>query len=220
VKARLHRARTLLRQTLEHADTSAQTLVQGVDKEDSMVEVIVHDVMVHVAKGDEVGPERPLQLAAYKKHGAMMVVLLKEREGERILPIWVGLPEGNALALHLAEVATPRPMAFDFMVKLLDVSALHVDKVAITTLLDGIFYATLWVRAGAHVHEVDARPSDAINLALRMRVPIFVDPVVFARASLSPESVLPEAEAQYQSIMQTGDDPELELRSFRSLFRQ
>jgi RNA polymerase sigma factor (sigma-70 family) len=217
VKARLHRARTLLRQALGHADIRVQTLAHGVDKENSMVEVIVHDVMVHVAKGDEVRPEHPLQLYAYKKHGAMMAVLLKEQQGERILPIWVGLSEGNALALHLAEVATPRPMAFDFMVKLLEVSALHVDRVAITKLLDGVFYATLWVRAGAHVHEVDARPSDAINLALRMRVPLFVDPVIFARASLSPESVLPEAEAQYQSIMHTGDAPELALRSFRSL---
>jgi hypothetical protein len=103
------------------------------------------------------------------------------------------------------------------MVKLLEVSALHVDKVAITKLLNSVFYATLWVRAGAHGHEVDARPSDAINLALRLRVPIFVDPAVFARASLSPESVRSEAEAQYQSIMHTGDDPEMELRSFRSL---
>jgi RNA polymerase sigma factor (sigma-70 family) len=217
VKARLHRARTLLRQALEHADISAQTLVQGVDKEDSMIEVIVHDVMVHVAKGDAVRPEKPLQLHADKKHGAMMIVLLKEWQGERILPIWVGLSEGNALALHLAEIATPRPMAFDFMVKLLEVSALHVDKVAITKLLNSVFYATLWVRAGAHGHEVDARPSDAINLALRLRVPIFVDPAVFARASLSPESVRSEAEAQYQSIMHTGDDPEMELRAFRSL---
>src|SRR5215831_7069916 len=217
VKARLHRARALLRQALGHADSSVQTLAQGVDKEDSMIEVIVHDVMVHVAKGDEVRPETPLQLHAYKKHGAMMVVLLKERQGERILPIWVGLAEGIALALHLAAVATPRPMAFDCLVKLLEVSALHVDKVAVVKLLNSVFYATLWVRAGAHVHEVDARPSDAINLALRLRVPIFVDPVIFARASLSPASVLPEAEAQYQSIMHTGDDPELELRSFRSL---
>jgi RNA polymerase sigma factor (sigma-70 family) len=217
VKARLHRARTFLRQALGHEDISVQTLAQGVDKENSMVEVIVHDVMVHVAKGDKVRSEYPLQLYAYKKHGTMMAVLLKEQQGERILPIWVGLFEGNALALHLAEVATPRPMAFDFMVQLLEVSELHVDKVAITKLLNSVFYATLWVRAGAHVREVDARPSDAINLALRMRVPIFVDPAVFARASLSPESVLPEAEAQYQSIMHTGDDPELELRSFRSL---
>jgi hypothetical protein len=93
VKARLHRARTLLRQALEHVDTSAQTLAQGVDKENSMIEVIVHDVMVHVAKGAEARPEKPLQLYAYKKHGTMMVVLLKEWEGERILPIWVGLSD-------------------------------------------------------------------------------------------------------------------------------
>jgi bifunctional DNase/RNase len=65
---------------------------------------------VYVTKDDAARPKKPLQLHAFKKRGAMMVVLLKEQEGERILPIWVGLPEGSGLALHLAEVATPRPM--------------------------------------------------------------------------------------------------------------
>jgi bifunctional DNase/RNase len=182
-----------------------------------MVKVIVHDVMVHVAKGAEARPEKPLQLYAYKKHGAMMVVLLKEREGERLLPIWIGLGEGNALALHLAEIATPRPMTVDSMVKLLEVSQLHVEKAVVTTLHNNVFYATLWVRVDGHVYEIDAQPSDAINLALRVQAPLFVDSKVFAQGSLSPERVLPEAQAQYQSMMHTGADPELELRSFRAL---
>jgi bifunctional DNase/RNase len=144
-------------------------------------------------------------------------VLLKEQEGERILPIWVGIGEGSALALHLAEVATPRPMTYDFMAKLLEVGALPIEKVAVTRLHEEVFYATLWVRAGSRVHEIDARPSDAINLALRLRVPIFVDSEVFARRSLTPEHVLPEAEAQYQSATNTGADTEMTLRSFRTL---
>jgi hypothetical protein len=72
-----------------------------------MIEVTVHDVMVHIATDDESRPERPLQLHTFKKHGLMMVVLLKEQAGERILPIWVGIGEGNALALHLAQVTPP-----------------------------------------------------------------------------------------------------------------
>ena len=147
----------------------------------------------------------------------MATVVLKEREGERYLPIWVGRPEAIAIAKPLAAVVPPRPLTHDLIVRLVDVSASRVEKMAVTKLHDRTFYAMLWVRVGDRVYEVDARPGDAINLALRMQVPIFVNPVVFARASLSPESVLLEAEARYQSIVHTDDEPELDLRSFRSL---
>ena len=177
-----------------------------------MVEVAVHDVLSRVPKDAAV--QWPQDAS---KLGRMATVVLKEREGEHYLSIWVGLPEAIAIALPLAAVVPSRPMTHDLIVRLVEVNASRVEKMAITQLHDRTFYATLWVRVGDGVHGVDARPSDAINLALHMRVPIFVDPGVFARASLSPESVLPEAEAQYQCIMQTGDDPELELRSFRSL---
>lgn len=110
------------------------------------------------------------------------------------------------MALHLAEVATPRPLTYDFMAKLLAAGALHIDKVAITALHQEVFYATLWVRAGNRVQEIDARPSDAINLALRVRAPIFVDPELLAQRSLTPEHTLPEAA-----------DTAMELRSFRAL---
>jgi len=177
-----------------------------------MVEVTVHDVLFRVSKGAEV--QWPQDAS---KLGSMATVVLKERGGAHQLSIWVGLPEAIAIAQPLAEVVPLRPMTHDLIARLVEVSANRVEKMAVTKLHDRTFYATLWVRVGDGVHEVDARPSDAINLALRMRVPIFVDPAVFAGGSLSPESVLPEAEAQYQSIMHTGDDPELELQSFRAL---
>jgi uncharacterized protein len=76
-----------------------------------------------------------------------------------------------------------RPMTRDLIARLVEVSLSRVDKMAITKLHDRTFYATLWVRVGDGVHEVDARPSDASNLALRMRVPIFVDLAVFAQCA-------------------------------------
>jgi hypothetical protein len=103
------------------------------------------------------------------------------------------------------------------MATLLEAAELHVEKVAITRLQAEVFYATLWVRAGSCTHEMDARPSDAINLALRTRVPIFVDAEVFAQRSLTPEYVLPAAEAQYHAATNTSTDTEMALRSFRFL---
>ena len=216
VKARLHRGRTRLQQVLGQADIDEQPAILEADKAVRLIKVAVHDVMMHVTKGDASKPEEPLQLHASKKRGAMMVVLLKEQTGEHILPLWVGLAEGNALALHLAEVATPRPLTVDFMVSLLEAGEVHVDKVAVTKLCQGIFYATMWVRANNRVHEIDARPSDAINLALRVQAPIFVESEMFARSSLPPERVLPEAQAQYQALTNTCADTEMALRSFRA----
>jgi bifunctional DNase/RNase len=106
-------------------------------------------------------------------------VLAKEVAGERILPIWVGLVEGNQLALQLANLSTPRPMTYDLMARLLKVAEIPVERVAVTNLRDNTFYATIWVRVGDRSHEVDARPSDALNLALRMNAPIFVAPELF-----------------------------------------
>lgn len=221
VKARLHRARTRLRLVLGQQDTREQAFTAYGDEEGNMIAVTVQDVMMHVPRDEVMQPEKPLQLRGfklwgYKKHGAMAVVFLKEEEGERILPIWMSPTEGNAVALHLAEVAPPRPMSFDFMVRLLAVSGMQVEKVAVTRLHGQIFYASLWVHVGDRMHTIDARPSDAINLALRVRAPIFVTPEVFDQASFSPERVLPEAEAQYYSV-HTAADAEMELRSFRAL---
>jgi hypothetical protein len=174
-----------------------------------MVEVSVHDLMIYVPKDAALKP-----LQEYQKRGSMVLILLKERQGERVLPMWVGLPEGNALALQLMARQTPRPMTFELMVRLLNVGSLQVEKVGVTRLHDKVFYATLWVRVGHQVHEIDARPSDAINLALRVQAPIFVEPTVFAQASLPPDRVLPEMQARYQAMdNRPPEDVEMEPRS-------
>jgi len=156
VRVRLHRARQRLREGLRE-------LAPQLTKEVTMVEVTVDDVVVRMAKenGDEP------QLVSEQR-----IVLLKEKGGERVLPIWIGAPEGDALALQLGGEATPRPMTADLMAKLLDAVGVRVERVAVNTLRGDTFYATVVLDSGK---EVDARPSDALNLAARVRAPIFVD---------------------------------------------
>ena len=179
-----------------------------------MIEMTVHDVMVRVPKNEEV--QWPGRRRDFRKFGSTMLVVLKEREGERMLPMFVGLGAGTALAMQLADVETPRPMTFDLMARLLEASANQIHQVAVTRLHEHTFYATVWIRAGDRLAEVDARPSDALNLALRVQAPILVAPEVLEQAGQSPDRVLPEMEAKYP-----GDDPSeetaMELRSFRTL---
>jgi|RhiMetStandDraft_8_1073273.scaffolds.fasta_scaffold00306_2 uncharacterized protein len=176
-----------------------------------MVEVTVHDVLFRVPKGAEVQwPHDVLKLRS------MATVVLKEREGEHSLSIWVGLPDAIAIAQPLAAVVPPRPMTHDLIARLVEVSASRVEKIAVTKLHDRTFYATLWVRVGGRVHEVDARPSDALSLALRVQVPIFVAADLFEQQS-QPLEQMPATLVQRSQELDPSGDTEIELRSFRSL---
>lgn len=141
-----------------------------------MIEVTVHDIIVRAPKGEVARWTGPQDYRG--KLGAPYIVMLKELAGERILPIWVGRFEASALALQLNEIATPRPMTFDLMARLVEVAGARVENVAVMSLRDNTFYAAIWVRVGDQVYEVDARPSDALTLALRLKAPIFVTPEV------------------------------------------
>lgn len=103
------------------------------------------------------------------------VMLLKEREGERLLPIWIGHPEGAALALQLAGTALPRPMTQDLMVRLVEAAGARIERVCVSRFGENTFFAAVTVNAQGESQEVDARPSDALNLAVRVGAPIFVD---------------------------------------------
>jgi len=176
-----------------------------------MVEVTVHDVLFRVPKGAEVQwPHDVLKLRS------MATVVLKEREGEHSLSIWVGLPDAIAIAQPLAAVVPPRPMTHDLIARLVEVSASRVEKIAVTKLHDRTFYATLWVRVGGRVHEVDARPSDALSLALRVQVPIFVAADLFEQQS-QPLEQMPATLVQRSQELDPSGDTEIKLRSFRSL---
>jgi len=126
------------------------------------------------------------------------IVLLREREGERYLPIWIGAAEAAAIALSLQGVVTPRPMTHDLLKNILDDLSVRVERILVTELRDATFFATISLSAQGEGYEVSSRPSDAIALAVRMSVPIFAS-----------EDVLNEA-----SILIPGDEEE-EVEKFR-----
>ena len=154
-----------------------------------MIEVTVHDVMLRVPKGEKPQWVVPRERA---KIAFLRVVLLKENTGNRIIPIWVGPFDGDTLAMSLAGISTDRPLPFDLMARLLSLTGAKVEKVAITSLRNDIYYAMISVKARNRIHEVDARPSDALNLALRVKAPIFVTPELMEQATrllLRPDNI-------------------------------
>jgi len=112
------------------------------------------------------------------------IVLLKEDEGERYLPIWIGAAEAAAIAFALQGVVTPRPMTHDLMKNLLDEVGAEVQRIEITELREGTYYANINMRMNGNAYEISARPSDAIALAVRVEAPIFADEEVLTDASI------------------------------------
>lgn len=113
------------------------------------------------------------------------IVLLKERDGGRFLPIWIGAVEATAIAFALQGVVTQRPMTHDLLKSILDEVQTTVEGIDITELREGTFYATIRLRARGVVYEVSSRPSDAIALAVRAGAPIFAAEEVLEEASIN-----------------------------------
>jgi uncharacterized protein len=112
------------------------------------------------------------------------IVLLKEREGERYLPIWIGSAEAQAIALALQGVTPPRPMTHDLMRNILEELGVAVERIVITELREGTFYAVIQLTRNGTKYEISSRPSDAIALAVRTSVPIFANEDVLGEASI------------------------------------
>jgi bifunctional DNase/RNase len=112
----------------------------------------------------------------------MPIVILKDKEGDRVLPIWVGIFEANAIALQIENIATPRPMTHDLLRNIITDLDGQVDRVVVSDLKDNTFFAIIHLTVKGEAVVVDARPSDAIALALRTRAPILVDETVIDNA--------------------------------------
>jgi bifunctional DNase/RNase len=106
-------------------------------------------------------------------------IIVQEREGERRLPIWIGLPEATVLALALESVEFPRPFTYKLTASLLQAAGSGLTEVRITRLTNSVFYAAVIVQGPDGPREVDSRPSDAVNLALAAGAPIRVDSHLF-----------------------------------------
>jgi len=112
------------------------------------------------------------------------IVLLKEQDGDRFLPIWIGAAEAAAIAFALQGIVTPRPMTHDLMKNVLEELGIQVGRITVTELREGTFYAMVRLEGDGRAWEVSSRPSDAIALAVRFGCPIFADEDVLTEASI------------------------------------
>ena len=129
------------------------------------------------------------------------IVLLKEREGERYLPIWIGPVEATAIALGMQGIETQRPMTHDLMRDLLQGLAVAVDRIVITELRDGTFYAEIQMHTNGSSVAVSSRPSDALALAVRMGLDIFANEDVLEEASIAvKDDEEPDAEQEVEKF--------------------
>jgi bifunctional DNase/RNase len=112
----------------------------------------------------------------------MPIIILRDKDGQKVLPIWVGIFEANAIALQIENVATPRPMTHDLLKNIISDLEASVEKIVVCDLKENTFYALIHILVNGQIVAVDARPSDAIALALRTKAPIFVEDSVIENA--------------------------------------
>lgn len=122
------------------------------------------------------------------------IVVLREEEGERYLPIWIGPFEADAITIQLQGIDVVRPMTHDLLKQVIDTLDGEVVYVVISDLQNDTFYAKIVLNVRGDTVEIDSRPSDAVALAVRVDVPIYVDEDVMDRAGMEPEEELTLAE--------------------------
>jgi uncharacterized protein len=113
------------------------------------------------------------------------VVILKEVDGERHLPIWIGAYEAEAIAMELQGVVASRPLPYDLIKNIIGDLGGTVDRIIVTDLSQDVYYARLVIQQHGNQVEIDSRPSDAIAIAVRLGVPILVDEAVMDRAGVT-----------------------------------
>jgi len=112
----------------------------------------------------------------------MPIVVLEDVNSERMLPIWIGVFEANAIALKIENIATPRPMTHDLLKNILDELKIQVERIVVTDVRDSTYYALIHCLLEGKKITIDSRPSDAIALSLRVNAPIFVEEEVVRKA--------------------------------------
>ncbi len=122
------------------------------------------------------------------------IVLLKEADGNRVVPIWIGVFEANAIALKLSGVEPPRPMTHDLLYNMISMAGFNVDRIEVTDIRENTYFAKVYLVSDERKMEIDSRPSDAIALSVRANNRIFVS-----------EKVLEESSVDMATIQEAGD---------------
>ncbi|MCX8069392.1 MAG: bifunctional nuclease family protein [Thermodesulfovibrionales bacterium] len=110
----------------------------------------------------------------FDPRSGMYILLLHQIDGPETLPIWIGKPEADSIALAIGKVATPRPLTHDLIKNIFDVLKIKITRIAITEIIDNTYYAIIYAFDGNKEVIIDSRPSDAVAVALRVGAPIFV----------------------------------------------
>ena len=218
VKGRLHKGRRALAPSL--GPVASQVLGKGRDHEeaamsanterDGMVEMVVGEVVKtgfdgerHLRMLREAGNMDELLEVAARDHGGLLpaaAVVLREARGERVLPIWMSLWDGASIRGSAAGSAPTRPMTHDLMGQMLDALGLGVSSVAVLRLAEGVFYGEISLNGAGQGDEgtrrVDARPSDAIALAVRLEAPIYAAEAVLEEGGYPSRGALAEAKGE------------------------
>lgn len=140
----------------------------------------------------------------------MPIVILKDVNGDALLPIWVGPYEANAIAMEIEKASAPRPMTHDLLKNLMHGLNGQLDRVVVSELRDDTFYAVIWMDQQGETVTIDARPSDALALALRADCPIFVEEEVLRTAKVLPHPVdSPASSAELRKWLEDLGDEDL-----------
>ena len=208
------RLRERLRQLLDALEQSIEPSTdQFIETLEAMtvVEAKVKDVLIWHSHSGNPPPGQPMP---HPPRTGQHAVLLEEHGGERVLPMWIGQPESEALALALSGCPASRPLTWDLTARLLQASGVRLERVVVESVRDFTFYATVVLAGDREPHEVDARPSDAFNLAVRLGAPVFVATELIDQAG-APVAHMPIAGTEWKAPdgVESGAQPIGEWRS-------
>ena len=127
------------------------------------------------------------------------ITVLKEKDAERYLPIWMGVPETDSITIALQGVAIARPLTHDLIISVMNALDIRLERVEVTNLENDTFYASLILEQNGVRKIIDSRPSDAIAIAIRAKAPVFVDEDILDAVGIRPEDVLPQARHEEDS---------------------
>jgi uncharacterized protein len=145
----------------------------------------------------------PVQIASIglDQASGQPVVLLREEEGPRVMPIWIGHPEATAILIATEGLEPPRPMTHDLLLSVITTLGMILERVEITRLEEGTFYAALLLRGEDATFAIDARPSDSLALAVRVGCPVFVAESVLEEAGVVPDEDAEEEVERFRDFL-------------------
>ncbi|NOY52610.1 MAG: bifunctional nuclease family protein [Deltaproteobacteria bacterium] len=133
---------------------------------------------------------------------AQYVIYLEEVGGTRLIPIWIGINEGNAIVYKLQDEPPPRPMTHDLLANIIRTIDMHLEKITVSDLKDNTYYAVIDLWNGTKHYSIDSRPSDAIALAVRTDAPIFVSDAVMDKCPVIRKPITDDEVEKFKNELQ------------------